>query len=290
MNLPETQNHSAPQYAPAGHFYSPIPNKEDIARAISTSRVPEETCGIDFREQQQLALLERLASHYHEVPFPADKTEEFRFAFNNPSYSWSDAIILFCMIREMKPKRIVEIGSGFTSALMLDTNERYFNNAIDCTFIEPYPDVLLSLLRPGDTHRCTFIRRQLQDVDKSLFAGLRANDILFIDSSHVIKAGSDCQEILSSILPALHPGTLVHFHDVFPQFEYPPDWLWEGRGWNEQYGLRAFLQFNVEFQIKLFTPFMILKHREWFEQNIPNCFRNTGGHIWIGRVDRRSLA
>jgi len=270
-----------PQYVSAGHFCSPIPSIEDIERAIAAP--PESFSGIDPGEDRQMALLERLSRHYSEIPFPAEKNERFRFAYHNPSYSWGDAIILFCMIRELKPRRILEIGSGHTSALILDTNERYFAGGIDCTFVEPYPELLLSLLRPDEVRKTRVIPRKLQEVDLTLFNALEAGDILFIDSSHVVKAGSDCQLLFSEILPRLNPGTLIHFHDVFDRFEYPPDWLREGRGWNEQYILRAFLQFNSEFKIKLFTRYIIARHREWFEQHMPNCLRNTGAQIWIER-------
>jgi predicted O-methyltransferase YrrM len=188
------------------------------------------------------------------------------------------------MIRELKPRRILEIGSGHTSALILDTNERYFDGGIECTFVEPHPELLLSLLRSSADHEPRLIPRKLQDVNLTLFDTLEAGDILFVDSSHVLKAGSDCQLLFSDILPRLNPGTLIHFHDVFDRFEYPPEWLREGRGWNEQYALRAFLQFNGEFRIKLFTAYLIARHREWFEKHMPNCLRNTGGQIWIERA------
>jgi hypothetical protein len=272
---------SLPEYVPPGHFCSPIPSIEDIERAIATA--PASFSGIDLREDRQLALLEKLSRYYAEIPFPAEKDERFRFAFHNPSYSWGDAIILFCMIRELKPRRILEIGSGHTSALILDTNERYFGGGIDCTFVEPHPQLLLSLLRPHEDRQTRVIPRNLQDVNLTLFDALEAGDILFIDSSHVVKAGSDCQLLFSDILPRLNPGTFIHFHDVFDRFEYPPEWLREGRGWNEQYILRAFLQFNSAFTIKLYTAYLMTRHREWFEQHMPNCLRNTGGQIWIER-------
>ena len=276
------ENHQPPQYVPPGHFCSPIPSIEDIERAITAA--PASYSGIDLREDQQLALLEELSRYYAEIPFPVEKNERFRFAFHNPSYSWGDAIILFCMIRKLRPRRILEIGSGHTSALILDTNERYFDGGIECTFVEPHPELLLSLLRSSADHEPRLIPRKLQDVNITLFDTLEAGDILFVDSSHVLKAGSDCQLLFSDILPRLNPGTLIHFHDVFDRFEYPPEWLREGRGWNEQYALRAFLQFNGEFRIKLFTAYLIARHREWFEKHMPNCLRNAGGQIWIERA------
>ena len=275
------ENHQPPQYVSPGHFYSPIPSIEDIERAITTA--PTSYSGIDLGEDQQLALLEKLSRYYAEIPFPAEKKEGFRFAFHNPSYSWGDAIILFCMIRELKPRRILEIGSGHTSALILDTNERYFDGGIECTFIEPHPELLFSLLRPNQDREPRLIPRKLQDVDLTVFDALEAGDILFVDSSHVVKAGSDCQLLFSDILPRINPGTLIHFHDIFERFDYPSEWLREGRGWNEQYILRAFLQFNSEFRIKLYTSYLIARYREWFEKHMPNCLRNTGGQIWIER-------
>jgi hypothetical protein len=116
--------------------------------------------------------------------------------------------------RELKPRRILEIGSGHASALILDTNERYFGGSIDCTFVEPHPELLISLLRPKEDHEPRLISRKLQDVNLTLFDTLEAGDILFVDSSHVVKAGSDCQLLFSDILPRLNPGTLIHFHDV----------------------------------------------------------------------------
>src|SRR6266480_6798668 len=180
-----------PEYVPPGHFYSPVPAKEDIERALSQRPGDAAILGIELHEAEQLVLLNRLARYYPEVSFPEDKNDQYRYAFNNPSYSWCDAIILYCMVREFRPARIIEVGSGHTSALLLDTNERHFNGEIECTFIEPYPHLLHSLLKPADLPGVKIIERQLQDVDLALFNKLETGDILFIDSSHVAKAGSD---------------------------------------------------------------------------------------------------
>lgn len=277
-------NDEPPQYFAPGHFYSPIPSVEDIDRAVAPRQSADPLLGIDLREEEQLRLLQRLAKFYPEIPFPNDRSKRFRFAFDNPSFSWCDAIILFCMIRELRPRRIIEVGSGHTSCLILDTNELFFGGGIDCTFVEPYPELLLQLLRPGEVGQTNIIAQKLQDTDPAIFASLGQNDILFIDSSHVAKAGSDVHALFFNILPALSPGVVVHLHDIFARFEYPADWLREGRGWNEQYLLRAFLQFNTHFRIKLFTGHMLLRHPDFFHQHMPNCFRNAGGNFWMERV------
>ena len=121
----------------------------------------------------------------------------------------------------------------------------FFDNEIQCTFIEPHPKLLKSLLKQGDLERIEIVPRPLQDVDLELFESLRANDILFIDSTHVAKIGSDVNRIFFEILPALATGVYVHFHDIFYPFEYPREWIYEGRAWNEAYMLRAFLMYNA---------------------------------------------
>ena len=273
-----------PQYVSPGHFYSPVPSADDLARAVRAAASPAPILGIDLREAEQLAFLERLSVYYRDIPFPEHNDGSTRFAFKNPSYSWCDATILFCMLRELRPQRIIEVGSGYTSCLILDVNELYFDWKIECNFIEPYPDLLRSLLKPQDAERVNLVASKLQDVDPALFETLEAGDILFIDSSHVVKAGSDVQTLFANILPRLKVGTLIHFHDISVHFEYPSDWLMQGRGWNEQYFVRTFLQYNSSFRIKLFTPHMIARYGAWFREHMPDCFRNTGGHIWIERI------
>ncbi len=131
------------------------------------------------------------------MPFRAQKTAGMRYYFENPAYSYSDAILLHCMLRHVRPKRIIEIGSGFSSCATLDTNEIFFDNAIATTFIEPFPALLLSLITEEDRKRITIIPRRLQDVDLAEFAQLEAGDILFIDSTHVSKVNSDVNRIFS---------------------------------------------------------------------------------------------
>lgn len=272
------------EFMPAGHFYSPIPGKEEVEAAIAAEDKDDPMAGIDLRESEQLELLSRLARLYPEIPFSSEKDGKHRYSFANPAYSWCDGIMLYSMIRELQPKRIVEIGSGYSSCLTLDTNELFFGGGIECTFIEPHAQLLRSLLRPGEAERVQIIEKKLQDVDLGIFEKLQAHDILFVDSSHVMKAGSDLHTLFFQILPRLKAGVVIHFHDVFDRFEYPAPWLREGRAWNEDYVLRAFLQGNSEFKIKMFTSYMLRAHRDWFEKHMPNCLRNLGGNLWIERV------
>ncbi|MFM0029593.1 class I SAM-dependent methyltransferase [Paraburkholderia madseniana] len=270
-------------FVPNGHFYSPIPSQEELLRdshrIFSSSRnsVPD----IDLREEQQLALLEKFALMYRDLPFSDEKKEGLRYYFDNPAYGYSDAIFLNSMIRYARPKRIVEIGSGFSSCMTLDTNEIWFGDSINCTFIEPYPDLLYSLLKLGDLDRIRVIASRIQDADLSPIADLESGDILFIDSTHVSKIGSDVNRIVFDVLPSLRSGVYIHFHDIFYPFEYPKEWAIEGRAWNEAYILRAFLQNNSEFEIVAFNTFLEEFHRDFFVENMPLCLKNTGASIWL---------
>jgi hypothetical protein len=278
----------APQFVPAGHFYSPIPALEDVQRDHSRlfGQFPRTLPGIALDESRQLELLACFKRYYAELAFPEQKAAGHRYFYENRFYSYSDAIFLYFMLRHLRPVRVVEVGSGYSSCVTLDTNDRFFGGGIRCTFIEPYPERLLSLLDPGDASRIEILRDRLQDVPVERFLELRAGDILFIDSTHVSKVGSDVNYIFSEVLPSLMPGVHVHFHDVFYPFEYPSAWVYSGRTWSEAYLLRAFLSYNREFEIVLFNTFLEHFHRQMFAADFPLCLRNTGGSIWIRRSAR----
>ncbi len=266
-----------------GHFYSPIPCIEDLkGREIQLFHdVPESIPGINLNEKEQLDLFDRFISFYKEQPFQEDKKDGLRYFFENPSYSYSDAIFLHCMIRYSQPKKFIEVGSGYSSCVTLDTNEIFFDNSIDCTFIDPYPQLLKSLVKPEDFHRINIISQNLQEIDVEMFQSLDEGDILFIDSTHVSKIDSDVNYIFFKLLPSLKSGVYIHFHDIFYPFEYPQDWVYEGRAWNEDYLLRAFLQYNASFEICFFNTFLEHFHERKFMTEMPLCLKNKGGSIWL---------
>lgn len=265
-----------------GHFYSPIVSKVDVdsfedniwpKKLVAT--IPE----IDLRAEQQKELLKTLSKYYDELPFTVEKSIENRYCYNNGTYSYTDAIVLYSIIRHFNPKRIIEIGSGYSSALMLDTKEK-FNHHLKLTFIEPYPKLLLSLFRKNDLENCTVMHSGVQAVPIKEFEALEADDILFIDSSHISKTGSDVNYELFKILPSLASGVLIHIHDIFFPFEYPKDWVYEGRNWNEIYLIRAFLSHNSDYSILLFSNYMHKHHKSAF-QEMPLTYKNTGGNLWL---------
>jgi predicted O-methyltransferase YrrM len=260
-------------WEPPGHFYSPIPDLADIrrneARVFDTNS--REVAGVDLNERAQLQLFHELATFYSEQPFAVSKQPGARYYFNNPAFSYFDAIIFYGMLRYARPGRVIEVGSGYSSCLLLDTNERFFNHSIACTFIEPYPQLLTSLIRDEDRQRMTLIARNLQDVDSRIFSELSPDDILFIDSSHVSKTHSDVNYLFFEVLPRLRSGVHIHIHDIFYPFEYPKEWVYQGRAWNEAYMLRSFLQYNSAFEIRLFNSFMERFHKDVVADAMPLC-------------------
>ncbi len=274
------------KFFPPGHFYSPIPDfKEVLAnRDRIWGKMPDKIDGIDLNLEEQIELIKEFGRYYEQLPFANNHREGLRYYYQNPAYVNGDAVILYSLIRHCKPKRIIEAGCGFSSCVILDTNELFFNFQIQCTFIDPYPDLLEKLMKKEDHSRVKIVPRMLQDVEPELFSQLEENDLLVIDSTHVSKIDSDVNFIFNTILPNLKKGVWVHFHDIAYPFEYPIGWIEEGRAWNEQYMLRAFLQFNSDFKIKLFNTYLGLFQADLLKKNLPAMFDNMGGSIWIQRV------
>jgi hypothetical protein len=264
-------------WEPPGHFYSPIPDVADIrrneARVFATGS--REIPGVDLNEAAQLTLLAQLIPFYAEQPFTPHKQQGGRYFFENNAFSYFDAVLYYCLLRHIRPRRVIEVGSGYSSCVLLDTNERFLGHSINCTFIEPYPQLLMSLLDANDRARMTLMARNLQDVDPGIFRELEPNDILFIDSSHVVKTHSDVNHIFFEVLPRLQDGVYIHFHDIFYPFEYPKEWVYQGRAWNEAYVLRAFLQENTRYSIELFNAFLEIFHRDRLALDMPLCLRHA---------------
>ena len=268
-----------------GHFYSPITDYYDLKEndhVIFKSK--RDLAGINLNATEQMLYLEAFKDYYKFLFFTELPVEENRYYYNNSFYSYSDVIFLFSMIMHTKPLRIIEIGSGFSSAAMLDVNEKYFNNEIDITFIEPYPDSLNKIVKADD--KFTLLEKKVQHVDINIFKALQLDDILFIDSTHVAKTNSDVLFEIFEILPLLNKGVKVHFHDIFYPFEYPKDWVvTDKRSWNEVYFMRAFLMYNTSFKIVAFNTYLENTHTIWFKQHMPLCLQNLGGSIWLEKIN-----
>jgi len=228
------------------HYYQPLVNpKKHLAKSLRGDR---DLPGIDFNTAGQLALLAKFNYGDELLKFPLEKSAQNTYYYNNASYESGDGEYLYQMVRHFKPQRIIEIGSGFSTLMVRnaiaqnkDEDANYHCNHI-C--IEPYEVQWLE--KTG----VEVIRKKVEEIDKSFFQQLRANDILFIDSSHVIRPQGDVLFEYLEILPILNPGVVVHVHDIFMPKDYPDEWIFKQHLlWNEQYLLEAFLTFNDHFKI-----------------------------------------
>jgi hypothetical protein len=272
-------------WRPPGHFYSPVPSLAEVdadADRIWSRPPPEQLPGVDLRLDGQVETLLTLAKYHDDLPpYGPEPIAGFRFRTENRMYGLADAGVLYAFMRHRQPRRIIEVGSGFSSAAMLDTVEHFLDEPPGITFIEPNPERLYSVLRREDGERVDVVAKRVQDVELDRFGELAESDILVIDSSHVAKTGSDVNYLYFDVLPRLAPGVLVHIHDIGFPFEYPRSWVLEGRSWNEAYLLRAFLTFNDRFRIELWNG-SLRAHRPDAFSTCPN-FRG-GSQIWISRL------
>lgn len=194
---------------------------------------------------------------------------EYEFHLGNNAFEALDAEVLHCIIRHFKPKRIVEIGSGYSTrvsarAALMNQHE---GRPTNLTCIEPYPS---QTLRNGFPGLSSLLISDVQDVDPAIFRTLEKDDILFIDSTHVAKIGSDVVYEYLELLPRLQPGVIVHIHDIFMPFEYPREWILRDQFfWTEQYLLQAFLAFNTTFDVLWGGSFMSQNYKGLLEEVFP---------------------
>lgn len=284
--LLESGNIGFIKFACPGHFYSPIPDFHEIDSKAEHifDRSEKDVPAININEDAQVHLTKSFSALYAEMPFPESKSDKLRYFLDNPYFSYGDGIILYSFLRHFSPTRIIEVGSGFSSAAMLDINDLFLHKKVEFTFIEPFPDRLFSLLSEEDKKKVKVEIKPVQEVKSNVFGLLEANDILFIDSSHVAKINSDVLHILFCILPQLKKGVIIHFHDILWPFEYPKNWLEGGRAWNEAYILRAFLQYNPAFEILYFNSYMALHHTDFLEKSMHSILKTPSSKVTPGNT------
>ena len=273
---------------PPGHYYSPIVDPGEARKYWRVDRrvAPEKLMAIHISMERMLDLWEKLRPFVASTNFPMEREPRSRFYQNNNIYPIGDAAILRSMILLNRPRKIIEIGSGFSSACMLDTLDEADMGGIELTFVEPYPDRLRGLLRPSDYRRCKIVEQPLQELDVEIFCKLERNDILFIDSTHIMKTTSDVNFELFEIMPRLKSGVIVHFHDIHYPFEYPDKWVFDlNYSWNEIYALRAFLMYNSAFEIVYFSSLFATRNAQLIADACPAILENPGASLWLRKCD-----
>jgi Methyltransferase domain len=257
------------------HFYEPIPDTQSLPETLWSQ--PSELVGIDMNESMQLDLLRNHFSKFR-------REYETVSAEPPPGQLWpfrgTDVLVAYCMVRHFQPRRIIEVGSGFSSLVLGQAAAKNKTSSLIC--IDPFPG---ELLRNGSIPALqSLIETKVQDLDLEFFSQLDPGDILFIDSSHAVKIGGDVNYLFLEVLPRLNPGVIVHVHDIFLPFEYRRHWvLNEFRFWTEQYLLHAFLTFNSEFEVLLANYYLSRYHKEHLRAAFPDLPRWIGGSFWMRR-------
>lgn len=245
-----------------GHYYSPVADVDDIRERQEQIWAPKKLVGIDLNEDVQKDIMNWLINNESSFNIPWNKKPGRKYYAESPSYPYADGLVLYGMIAKYKPKNIIEVGSGSSSGCMIDASE---NNGLEIRFtlIEPEPQYCLDKVldsRNYEQHNITLIQKKVQDVAPETFKILQRNDILFIDSSHVSKPGSDVNYLLTEVLPILNEGVIIHFHDIYFPFEYTKEYLLDLKlVWNEVYSVHNFLLFNNCFKMIFFSDYIRLK-------------------------------
>ncbi len=275
---------------PPGHYYSPVVDPSTVAQYVADQRklTPPDIPGVALSTEAMLALWKSALATIHATHFPDQAEPTSRFHYNNGSFPFGDAIMLRAMIARLRPKRIIEVGSGYTTACALDTLDDLGLSQTMLTCIEPFADRLRGLLRPHDWARVQLIETGVQAVAPHVFDELAEGDILFIDSTHVAKTGSDVHFEMFQVLPRLKAGVTVHFHDVPYPFEYPDSWIFASNlSWNEAYFLRAFLMYNATFEVVMWNSLLARTYGRIIADDFPLFLKNPGSSIWIERRSPR---
>lgn len=241
---------------------------------------------LDFNVEGQLAYLQSLQYRQELLELALDKNANratAKFFLNNPAFGRGDADLYYLLIRNLKPKRIIEIGSGHSTKLALQAIQKNCTEGhpVNMTCIEPYECNWLDQIQDIE-----LIRKKVEELDPAFFEVLEPNDILFIDSSHIIRPDNDVLFEYLQVLPRIKPGVWIHVHDIFTPRNYPKVWLQdELKFWNEQYLLEAFLSNNKDFQITCSLNYL---SKDYYEQTAAvllnlNTTANPGS-FWMKRI------
>lgn len=270
-------------YPITDHYYEPMFNMKYLTHSLEDER----ELNFSLNEDRQIEFVDSFCYEDELKKFPFDKNTTDGFYYNNGSYEAGDAELLYSIIRKIQPKRMIEIGCGMSTLMALEAekeNER--QNGVICEHIciEPYENSWL------DSLGVTIIRKRLEEISDDIFDKLEENDILFIDSSHIIRPQGDVLTEYLNIIPKVKEGVYVHVHDIFTPRDYKKDWIEKYRHfWNEQYLLEAFLSCNDSFEVIVALNYLKHNHFETIKKRFPILGANLSkepASFWMRRKTR----
>jgi hypothetical protein len=192
----------------------------------------------------------------------------------------------YCLIRHLKPKRVIEVGCGFSSrvATLACRKNREEGHSTECLFIEPYPAEWLKVFKLSGT----LLVKKIEEVPLATFQNLEAGDMLFIDTTHIIKAQSDCCYELLEVIPSLRPGVWIHVHDIFTPYDYPEEWLLDQlRSFNEQYAFECLLSNSEGLEVMLPLYLLWKDHRAALDELMSKSAARPAA-FWVRKTRNNS--
>lgn len=274
---------------PAGHYYSAMYDARVLVHEPNRSRIwppePYDHPGIDWNpDGQRRFLRDVLAAQQRLALRPHGEPEDGEYYAGNDQYPPLDAWILEGILRHLRPGAMIEVGSGFSSLITAQVNREHLGGEMHLTCIDPHPR---DFLQRGVDGIAEVLAEKVEAVELARFEALQSGDVLFIDSSHAVRTGGDVVWLFGRVLPRLRPGVHVHIHDVFLPGDYPEDWVRDGWGWNENYLVEAFLQFNSGYEVRLGAQWALRNASEEIELACPQfaqCTEKGGGSLWLRRT------
>ena len=267
------------------HYFSPIPSLAELRKKVDLFDKEIDMVGFDWHQETQIGLMRDAFPLYsHECSFPQtedDGINEWDYFIDNGSFPIGDAYILNSMIKHFKPKKVIEIGSGFSTLVMANA---FTSPSQELISVNPFPGEFDKLFTKGFPGFTKLIKKSVESLSLEFFDTLEANDILFIDSSHVVRFMGDVTFLYLEVIPRLKPGVIIHAHDIFLPRHIPKEWIFEEhRFWTEQYLLWALLSFNTKFEI-LFSAQYMKKYNTELESIFPGYW--AGGSFWFIRKNK----
>jgi predicted O-methyltransferase YrrM len=266
------------------HYYQPLINPRKYLK--KSLRAERSLVGIDFNIVEQLKIISEFKYNEELLQFPIEKTSNIEYYYNNNSYMSGDSEYLYNIIRHFKPRKIIEIGSGYSTLMTANAIKKNSsedqNQICDHYCIEPYEQDWLEKIAVN------LIREKVEDIDIDFFKQLQKNDILFIDSSHIIRPQGDVLHEYLEILPILNSGVIIHIHDIFSPRDYLDKWILDDHlMWNEQYLLEAFLCFNANYKILGSVNYLANNYKNEFKKIAPiyaTQDKREPGAFWIQKI------